>query len=112
MRKFILFVAAVLFSLTAAAQTVESSKLFENTYVTVSGGATTTGQFNEVPSPFFFDGAKAMLKGSRPMLGLEFGKYVTPVVGFSVQGLGFIGTTNSYTFFDESVVLANGKLNF
>ena len=112
MRKFILFIAAALFSLTEAAQTVESSKLLENTYVTVSGGATTTGKFNEVPSPFFFDGAKAMLDGVRPMVGLELGKYVTPVVGFSVQGLGFIGTTNSKTFFDESVVLANGKLNF
>ena len=53
-----------------------------------------------------------MLDGVRPMVGLELGKYVTPVVGFSVQGLGFIGTTNSKTFFDESVVLANGKLNF
>lgn len=96
----------------AAAQTVESSKLFENTYVSVFGGGTTTGAFNQVPTPFFWDGAKGVVEGVRPYAGVEFGKYVTPVVGFSVEGLGFFGTTNSKTFFDESAVLANGKLNF
>ena len=112
MKKILMIFAAMAISFMAAAQTVESSKLFENTYVTVFGGGTTTGAFNQVPTPFFWDGAKGVVEGVRPYAGVEFGKYVTPVVGFSVEGLGFFGTTNSKTFFDESAVLANGKLNF
>ena len=113
MKKIFSFIVALCTMITfASAQTVESSRLFENTYVTVFGGATTTGQFNQVPGPFFWDGAKGVMNSVRPYMGLEFGKYITPVVGFSVEGLGFVNTTTSYTFFDESTVLANGKLNF
>jgi outer membrane protein OmpA-like peptidoglycan-associated protein len=96
---------------TMNAQTVEHSKLFDNVSVTVLGGGVTTGQFVDVPTPFFWDGTKAVFNGVRPFMGVEFTKYVTPVVGFSVEGLGFVNTTTSDTFFDESAVLANGKLN-
>ncbi|MBQ3416189.1 MAG: OmpA family protein [Clostridia bacterium] len=109
---FSIIIAFVMMITLANAQTVESSRLFENTYVTLIGGGTTTGQFNQVPDPFFWDGAKGVAQGVRPFAGLEFGKYVTPVVGFSVEGLAFYNTTTSYTFIDESAVLANGKLNF
>ena len=112
MKKIITFITLVMISVMAYAQTVEHSKLFENTSVTVFGGGITTGQFNQVPSPFFWDGAKGVVKGVRPYMGVELGKYVTPVVGFSLEGIGFVGTTSSYTFFDESAVLVNGKLNF
>lgn len=112
MKKFAMIFAAMSISFMAAAQTVERSNLFENTYVSVFGGSTTTGAFNQVPTPFFWDGAKSIVNGARPYAGVEFGKYVTPVMGFSVEGLGFFGTTTSKSFFDESVVLANGKLNF
>lgn len=112
MKKILMIFVAMAMTFMAAAQTVESSKLFENTYVTLLGGGTTTGAFNQVPAPFFWDGAKGIANGVRPFAGVEFGKYVTPVVGFSVEGLGFFGTTNSATLFDESAVLANGKLNF
>ncbi len=96
----------------ANAQTVEHSRLFENTYVTLVGGGTTTGQFANVPTPFYWNGAKGVANGVRPFAGLEFGKYVTPVVGLSIEGLAFYNTTTSYTFIDESAVLANGKINF
>lgn len=113
MKKIFSFIIAFVMMITLAnAQTVEHSRLFENTYVTLVGGGTTTGQFADVPTPLFWNGAKGMAKGVRPFVGLEFGKYITPVVGLSVEGLAFYNTTTSYTFIDESAVLANGKINF
>lgn len=112
MKKFYCFVLALFVAMfTMNAQTVEHSKLFDNVSVTVLGGGVTTGQFVDVPTPFFWDGTKAVFNGVRPFMGVEFTKYVTPVVGLSLEGLGFVNTTTSDTFFDESAVLANGKLN-
>lgn len=111
MKKIFAIIAGLLIVVMASAQTVQSSKLFENTYVTVLGGATTTGQFQNVTTPFFWEGAKGVFNGVRPTIGVELGKYITPTVGFSVEGLGYVGTTTSTTFFNESLVLGNGKLN-
>lgn len=113
MKKLISFLAGLLliFAVSANAQTVQHSNFFENIYVTVEAGATTTGQFKDVPTPFFWDGTKAMFNGVKPFMGVEIGKNITPAFGLSVEGLGFIGTTTSYTFFDESVVSGNMKLN-
>ena len=112
MKKIFSFIIAFVMMITlASAQTVEKAKWYENTSVTLLGGATTTGQFTDVPTPFFWDGTKAVFSGVKPMMGIEVTKYFTPVVGASVEGLGFIGTTTSDTFFDESAVLANGKVN-
>ena len=113
MKKFFSMIIAFVMMITLAnAQTVEKSRLFENTYVTLVGGATTTGQFADVPTPFFWDGAKGVTKGVRPFAGLELGKYITPVVGLSVEGLTFFNTTTSNTIVDELAVVGNGKLNF
>ena len=112
MKKIFSFIIALVMMVTlASAQTVEKSKWYENTSVTILGGGVTTGQFTDVPTPFFWDGTKAVFSGVKPMMGLEVTKYFTPVVGASIEGLGFIGTTTSDTFFDESVVLGNAKLN-
>ena len=98
-----IFAALVMTTMIASAQTVEKSGLFENTYVTVSGGVVTGTQFGNMTKDNWYKVS--------PVVGLELGKYITPVIGFSAEGLGFIGTTTSRTFFDESAVLANGKLN-
>ena len=112
MKKIFSFIIALVMMVTlASAQTVEKSKWYENTSVTILGGGVTTGQFTDVPTPFFWDGTKAVFSGVKPMMGLEVTKYFTPVVGASIEGLGFIGTTTSDTFFDESVVLGNAKVN-
>lgn len=114
MKKFIAFIIAMVMTITLAVaqtKTVEHSKWYENTSVTLLGGGVTTGQMTDVPTPFFWDGTKAVFNGVRPVMGLEVTKYFTPVVGASIEGLGFIGTTTSQTFFDESAVLANGKVN-
>ena len=114
MKKIFTFIIAMVMTITLAVaqnKTVEYSKWYENTSVTVLGGVTTTGQMMDVPTPFFWDGTKAVFSGVKPVMGLELTKYFTPVVGVSVEGLGFIGTTTSKTFFDESALLANGKVN-
>lgn len=108
---FSIIIALVMTISLVSAQTVEKSKWYENTSVTLLGGGITTGQFVDVPTPFFWDGTSAIFNGARPFIGIEVAKYITPSVGFSVEGLGFVKTTTSDTFFDESVVLANGKLN-
>lgn len=114
MKKIFTFIIAMVMTITLAVaqnKTVEYSKWYENTSVTVLGGVTTTGQMMDVPTPFFWDGMKDVFSGVKPVMGLELTKYFTPVVGVSVEGLGFIGTTTSKTFFDESALLANGKVN-
>ena len=108
MRKFLLFLAGLTIVAMASAQTVQRSKFFENTYVSAFGGATTTVHGE---APFFWNGAKTVFKGVRPMAGLELGKYITPVVGWSIEGIAYFNTTGSYTFVDQSAVLLNGKLN-
>ena len=96
--------ALVMAITVASAQTVEHSSLLQNTYVTVSGGVVTNTQFTNFAGDNWYKVS--------PVVGLELGKYITPVVGVSVEGLGFINTTTSKTIFDESLVLANGKVNF
>ena len=110
MKKFISFFVALVMAFTMAnAQAVESSKFFENTYVTVTGGAITTTHTGG--QAFFWGGAKNIVKGVRPFAGVEFGKYVTPVVGFSIEGLVMFKTTGSNTFVDQSNVIGNLKFN-
>ena len=107
---FSLIIALVMMVSVASAQTVESSRFFENVSVTLYGGGIST-QHPAAGQPFFWDGAKTIAKGVRPVAGLELTKYVTPVVGFSVEGLAMFGTTGSYTFVDQSNVVGNLKLN-
>ena len=113
-------VAALFTMFAAQAQTVESSKVLENTYVTVLGGGITTYHTGPVASnyainyngqPFFWGGAADVAKSVRPVAGLEIGKYVTPVVGFSIEALAMFNTTGSNTLVDQSNVVGNLKFN-
>lgn len=105
MRKFISFIAGLAIAMgLASAQNVnyEYAGPFGMPYVTVDGGGIShlnAGSFND------------FVKGFRPSAGLEIGTYFTPVWGASVEGLAHINTTGSYTFVDQSTVLANGKVN-
>lgn len=107
MKKIFSILIALAMTITLASaqtKTVEHAGLFENTYVTLSGGAVTNTQFQNMTKDNWYK-----LGG---IADLELGKYVTPVIGFSVDGLAFLGTTNSYTLVDESAVLGNVKLDF
>lgn len=110
MRKFIFMIAMMLLSTGLFAQALAPSKTFDNTYVTVSGGGITTN-FTTTHEKFFFDGAKDIAKSMRPVAAIEVGKYITPVVGFSVEGQAIFNTTRSNTFVDQSNVVGNLKIN-
>lgn len=101
-----MFLATGLF----AQQTVKGSKLFDNTFVAVSGGGITTN-LTTTHRTFFWNGVKDITKGVRPVAAVEIGKYVTPVVGFSFEGQALFNTTGSKTIVDQSNVIANLKIN-
>lgn len=109
MRKFILLIAAAFVSAFATAQTVENSRIFDNTFVGLYGGGITTN--HGYGRTFFWKGAENIVKGVKPVAAIEFGKYVTPVVGFSFEGQALFNTTRSNTFVDQSNVIANVKIN-
>lgn len=110
MKKIISLIIALAMAFSVAtAQTVEHSRFFENTYVTLSGGAITTQHTGG--ETFFWGGANNIVKGIRPVAGLEIGKYVTPVFGLSIEGLAMFNTTGSNTFVDQSNVVGNLKFN-
>lgn len=110
MKKFITMLAALMLMFGAAsAQTTMDSKVYENVQVTVMGGGIMTQ--NAGGQPFFWDGAKNIVKGIRPTAGLEIAKYITPVWGFGIEGTAFFGTTGAHTIVDQHSVLANGKIN-
>lgn len=93
----------------ASAQTTMDSKVYENVQVTVMGGGITTQHLGG--QPFFWKGAENVIKGVRPVAGIEIAKYVTPVVGFGVEGFAMFNTTQSPTLVDQSNVVANVKFN-
>lgn len=103
-------IVAAFVSVFATAQTVQNSRFFDNTFIGVYGGGITTN-LTTTHEKFFWDGAKDIVKGVRPVAAIEVGKYVTPVVGFSFEGQAIFNTTHSNTFVDQSNVIANAKFN-
>ena len=95
MKKVFSFIAASLITFAAFSQTVESSTLFENTYVTLSAGSTTP----------------VLNEDWKPVIGLEFGKYITPVVGFSLEGVAKIRTLGTSTWINQHHLTGNVKFN-
>lgn len=110
MRKFLTILATLLLAVSLNAQTVVGSKFFENMYVSVNAGSITTVHPAE-GTPFFWDGASVLMSGNRPVVGIEFGKYITPVVGFGLETLMMFGTTDAFTFVDQQNTVGNLKLN-
>lgn len=76
----------------ATAQNVEKSKLFDNVYVGVDGGI--VSRIAQPEGSTFFGSAL-------PTFGIELGKNVTPVVGFSIAEQG------QFNFTDKKVVRLN-----
>lgn len=109
MKKFFILFAALLFSFAVSAQTIENPKFFENWEVAVEGGAITTTHLEG--EPFFWTGLENVWNGIRPVAGIEITKYVTPVVGFGLEGLTMFNTIGSNTFVDQHNIVGNVKFN-
>ena len=98
MKRFILIPAIALGVMTASAQAIEQSGIFDNMSVGVNGGVTTP----MAHSPFF--------KSMRPVVGITVDKMVTPTFGVGVESLFGINTSTQFggvhssTAFDNSYV--------
>lgn len=101
MKKSIILFALALGALTSAnAQTVvEGAKIGDGWSVGINAGATTP----LTHSPFF--------KSARPAFGVEVSKQMTPIIGMSILGMGYVNTTHSKTAIDASDVSLLGRIN-
>lgn len=100
MKKFFLMLMMSLVMVTmTSAQTVHESKMFDNTYVTVSAGiinpTTDIDWFNNV----------------RPQFGVEIGKSLTTLYTTGLEFKTAVNTTGAHTAFDEMSLLWLHKLN-
>lgn len=93
------------------AQTVVDSKVYENFYVTLFGGGVITQNPTNVNIQLLLKNINDKQFSVLPVGGIEIGKYITPVVGFSVEGIAKFGTTATNTFVSQSNVVGNIKFN-
>ena len=96
MRKLILFIAALVVSITMSAQTATQDQvnIFDNTYLGVTAGATTPLSFNSV-FPV------------NPFAGLKIGKEVTRDLGFEAEGLVIFNDNGLHQPIDTRVKATN-----
>ena len=97
MKKFIFMFMAFVMSITMSAQTVKNSKMFDNTYIELNGGAT-------------FENYTDAFGGN---IGLTLGKWVTPKIGFEIDGQFYIPSSEQdcKTFFSGMTLGANTMFN-
>jgi len=81
---YFLIAALMLINFTANAQTVENNGVFSHMYIGINGGVnqTTVSDYSNWNNGFT-DGLKSLTYNA----GLELGKDVTPITGFSLQGI-------------------------
>lgn len=84
------------------AQTVMDSKFTDNTYISVTTGATGWLHPN-------CNGYSNFGKSISSVSGLRLGKYVTPILGFEIEGE--VGMANRYTFVDHTLLNTNMLFN-
>lgn len=101
MKKFILMLVVMFTTMLSvnAQVATENAKLFDNTYVGIEAGVTTPLNFNSI-FPV------------NPTVGIKFGKELTPVFGFEVEGLASFGdNVYRYGYNSSTPVLEEGPFN-
>lgn len=100
-----LLVVALATSSLANAQTLQNSKLFDNWFFGIDGGAYTKTTHN------------AFFKNARPVAGFKIGRYLTPVFGLCADGQFYInsnsvlGSKAAKTAIDYDAVTLDGLFN-
>ena len=89
MKKFIFVIVAMIATISMYAQHVESSKFFDNTDVMIKGGV---GLLTHPK----YNGYSDLAHTIHPTVGVEFTKWITPTVGFGLEGV--FGFKNGSTF--------------
>lgn len=85
---------------------IKTSKVFDNTYVSVNVGASA----DLTPSSWRYE-EDNFLETVRPTATLRLGKWITPIFGAEVEGEVGFGTVNVPTFVDHTYVGANVMFN-
>lgn len=101
MKKLIFIMMVMLTTISLSAQTVVSSKFFDNVYVGVNTGASMWIQ----PETMGYDGHRDAI---RSLSSVRVGKYLTPIVGFELEGE--VGMADRVKFVDH--LMLNGNLLF
>lgn len=100
MKKIITVMCAMALMVSASAQNIIRSGAFGNVYVGLEGGATSSLNFNNN----YWDTVL-------PAAGLEIGKDITPVVGFSIEGITGFNRNRELALVRRTDVNANVKFN-
>lgn len=108
MKKLFMIIAAMFIATNVAFadSAIKTSKVFDNTYVSVNVGASA----DLTPSSWRYE-EDSFLETVRPTATLRLGKWITPVFGVEVEGEVGFGTVNVPTFVDHTYVGANAMLN-
>ncbi len=100
MKKIFVFVLSGAFALSMNAQDlIKGSKLTDNWSVGLKAGGVT---------PFKHS---SLFENVRPAFGLELNKQVTPILGFTLDGMAYINTSHSRTAIDASNVSLLSRFN-
>ncbi len=102
MKKILFFMVAVMATMSLFAQTVTSSNIFENTYVSVGSGG--YGWINPTNN-----GYDNFIESVRPSLSIRVGKFITPTFGFELDGS--VGMANRDKFIENTNLSLNGLFN-
>ena len=102
MKKILFFMVAMFATMSIFAQTVTSSNVFENTYVSVGAGG--YGWVNPTNN-----GYDNFIESVRPSASLRIGKFLTPTFGLELDG--FVGMANRDKFVENTNLSLNGLFN-
>lgn len=98
MRKIVLFLMALIVTVSMRAETVEGSRFFDNTYIGLNSGVSAWLKPQS-------NGYENFGKSIQSVSSLRFGKMITPIIGVELEGEW--GFANRITFVDHTNVGLN-----
>lgn len=113
MRKLFTMIALGAMALSASAQkSYVGNKFFDNWSISLQGGGVTTlTGSNDIQNTSKAWTSSSILKGARPMFGLELTKAIIPSFSLSLQDHAAVNWTDSQTAVDYNDLALLGKVN-